>query len=218
MPLKDKLVRIWNKHNFQPVTISKALQLVNDPRAPKVVAVPRKNREKAKEAFLPEGPDESSKGLPGANQRGILVADDDPIVLKAFEMKLKAEGFAVSTTTNAASVAGIAETAKVELIILDLHFPTGGTVEWSGFTVMQWLKRFSKLANIPVIVLTGSDSEQHRAQALAAGAAAFFQKPVKYSELLAAILQALGPVPEGSKPCSESAPPLRLGPIPALKP
>jgi len=199
--------------------MSIALQLLKDPKDPQQGAVPRRNREKAKETFLPENePMESSKVLPGAAQRGILVADDDPVMLKAFEMKLKAEGFAVSTTTNAASVAGIAETAKVEVIILDLHFPTGGTVEWSGFTVMQWLKRFSKLANIPVIVMTGSDSAQHRAQALTAGAVAFFHKPVKYSELLAAILQALGPVPEGPKHCSANAPSLRLGPIPALKP
>src|SRR5712671_5962784 len=123
--------------------MSIALKLLKDPKDPKPGAVPRKIREKAKETFLPENePQENSKALPAATQRGILVADDDPVVLKAFEMKLKAEGFAVSTTTNAASVASIAETAKVELIILDLHFPTGGTVEWSGFTVMQWLKRF----------------------------------------------------------------------------
>jgi DNA-binding response OmpR family regulator len=196
-----------------------ALQLLKDPKDPKQSAVLRRSREKAKETFLPENePMESSKAVLGATQRGILVADDDPVVLKAFEMKLKAEGFAVSTTTNAASVASLAETAKVEVIILDLQFPTGGTVEWSGFTVMQWLKRFSKLANIPVIVMTGSDSAQHRDKALTAGAAAFFQKPVKYSELLVAILQALGPVPERPKHSPASAESGRLGPIPALKP
>jgi two-component system OmpR family response regulator len=119
------------------------------------------------------------------------VADDNPVVLKAFETKLKAEGFVVSTTPNAASVVAIAETAKVDVIILDVNFPAGGQAEWSGFTVMHWLKRFPELGEIPVIVVTGSDSAQHREEASAAGAAAFFQKPVKYSKLHAAILRAL---------------------------
>jgi len=130
-----------------------------------------------------------------ARRRGILVVDDNLVVLKAFEMRLKAEGFAVSTTPNAASVASIAESAKVDVIILDINFPEGGHMDWSGFTIMQWLKRFPELGNIPVIMITGSDPAEHREKALAAGAVAFFQKPVKYSELLAAIQQALGSGP-----------------------
>jgi len=148
-----------------------------------------------KPAFLPEN-EPAPEGIPkaplGGTPRGILVVDDNPVVLKAFEMKLKAEGFAVSTTTNASNVARMAATAKAEVIILDINFPAEGHMEWSGFTVIQWLKRFPELADIPVIMITGSDSAQHRKEALAAGAVAFFQKPVEYSELLAAILQALG--------------------------
>ena len=86
----------------------------------------------------------------------------------------------------------LAETAKVDVIILDIHFPAGGHMEWSGFTVMQWLKRLPGLGDIPVIMMTGSESAQYREQALAAGAVAFFQKPVKYHDLRAAIMQALG--------------------------
>jgi CheY-like chemotaxis protein len=159
---------------------------------------PKKSWAQEKQTFLPENkpaPEGIHQALLGETPRGILVVDDNPVVLKAFEMKLKAEGFAVTTTPNAASVAGMAATAKVDVIILDISFPAEGQMEWSGFTIMQWLKRFPELGDIPVIMITGSDSVQYREEALAAGAVAFFQKPVRYSDLLAVILQALGSRP-----------------------
>jgi two-component system, sensor histidine kinase and response regulator len=172
--------------------MSIALQLLKEQ---KQGAYPKKSLAKEKQAFLPENepvPETIHKTLVGKTPRGILVVDDNPVVLKAFEMKLKAEGFAVSTTPNASKAAGMAETAKVDVIILDINFPAEGHMEWSGFTVMQWLKRFPELGSIPVIMITGSDAARYREEALAAGAVALFQKPAKYSELLAAILQALG--------------------------
>lgn len=160
---------------------------------------PKKTWDKEKTAFQPENvpvPERNQNALPDGTPRGILVVDDNLVVLKAFEMRLKAEGFNVSTTPNAASVASIAESAKVDVIILDINFPAGGHMDWSGFTIMQWLKRFPELGNIPVIMVTGADSAQHREKALAAGAVALFQKPVKFSELLVAIQQALGTEPK----------------------
>jgi len=172
--------------------MSIALKLLNEQ---KHGAYPKKGCAKEPPAFLPENepaPEAIHKALPGETPYAILVVDDNPIVLKAFEMKLKAEGFTVSTTPNAALVAGMAETAKVDVIILDIHFPAGGHMEWSGFTVMRWLKRLPGLGDIPVIMMTGSESAQYREQALAAGAVAFFQKPVRFHDLRAAIMQALG--------------------------
>ena len=159
---------------------------------------PKKTWNMEKPAFRPDNEpvsERNHKALPDGMPRGILVVDDNLVVLKAFEMKLKAAGFTVSTTPNAASVASIAEMAKVDIIILDVNFPVVGNMDWSGFTVMQWLKRFPELGNIPVIMISGSEQAQHREKALAAGAIAYFQKPVQYSELLATILQALGSRP-----------------------
>lgn len=143
-----------------------------------------------KSPFQPE-----AEGTPveavGAN-RSILVVDDNEVVLKGFELKLKASGFAVTTTSNAATVASTAETARAELIILDINFPSGSGPDWSGFTVIQWLRRFPELAVIPVILISGEDSEAHREKARAEGVVAFFPKPVNYAELLAVMLRTLG--------------------------
>jgi CheY-like chemotaxis protein len=152
-----------------------------------------------KDPFSAESQPATSEQQPPVSvgqSRRILVVDDNPVVLKAFEIKLKASGFAVSTTTNADEVASAADRARADLIILDVNFPAvrapGMGEVWNGFMVMQWLRRFPNLANVPVIIITGTDSTAFREKALAEGAAAFFQKPVAYPELLEAMLRALG--------------------------
>jgi CheY-like chemotaxis protein len=125
------------------------------------------------------------------NGRRILVVDDSSVVLKAVEAWLKSDGFKVSTLSNPAAVATAAEHDQIELIVLDLHFPPCGGMEWNGFTVMQWLRRFPRLARIPVILVSGSEPALHKERALRAGAVALFEKPLNYKALLATILQAL---------------------------
>jgi CheY-like chemotaxis protein len=152
--------------------------------------------EQEKQPFLTKDVEVEPPVSLGRNRR-ILVVDDNPVVLKAFKLKLQATGFIVSTTGDGASVAGAAEQANAELIILDINFSAGGgTVHWNGFSVMQWLRRFPHLARIPVIVITGGDAtKKYKEKALSAGAVAFFEKPVDSKRLLAAMLQALGDPP-----------------------
>jgi len=152
----------------------------------------RASQPKEQRPFLEDEatPASQSATTPGTGRR-ILVVDDNPVVLKAFELKLRASGFTVVTITNPIKVASSAEAAAAELIILDINFPSGGGMDWNGYTTMQWLRRFPELAGIPVILISGEESKKHKERSLAAGAVAFFQKPVAYPELLAAILRAL---------------------------
>lgn len=149
-------------------------------------------KEKEKDAFSEEVPAESIPPACLGRNRRILVVDDNPVVLKAFELKLKSDGFVVTTIANSAAVASAAEQAQAELIILDINFPAGSAMEWNGFTAMQWLRRFPELTKIPVILISGNDAAEYKAKALAAGAAGFFQKPVVYKDILTAIFKALG--------------------------
>lgn len=126
--------------------------------------------------------------------RKILIVDDNPIVVRAFQMKLKASGFEVITATEGSEGVGAARRAKPDLIILDLNFPSVASfssLNWDGFSIMQWLKRFKEVADIPIIILTSEDPAAQGEPALAAGAAAFCQKPVDFQEFLALILKHL---------------------------
>jgi two-component system KDP operon response regulator KdpE len=155
-----------------------------------------KVKPKEKEAFLADDPKGAATPPDsiGAKHR-VLVVDDSPVILKAFEVKLQASGFLVTTVANAGAVASTAEETKAELIILDINFPDGGAMQWNGFTIMQWVRHFPELSNIPVILISGSCPPQCEEKCLAAGALGFFQKPVEYKALLAMILKVLGPAP-----------------------
>ncbi|HTL15611.1 MAG TPA: response regulator [Patescibacteria group bacterium] len=167
-----------------------SLQLVG--KAEKPVKGVKRPSPKEKEAFSSEAAATTPPPISIGNNRRILVVDDNSVVLKAFELKLKADGFAVTTSPNSSSVASTAEQARTELIVLDVNFPAGGAMEWNGFTVMQWLRRFPELRQIPVILISGSEAAEYKNKALEAGAVAFFQKPVVYQEILEVILKTLG--------------------------
>ena len=133
--------------------------------------------------------------------RKILVVDDNPVVLKAFELKLKTLGFQVLTASEGAAAVSCARQERPDLIVLDINFPPdvgSSGLQWDGFNIMQWMQRFQEVASIPVIIITGGDQPKVKERALAAGAAAFFHKPINNEEFLITVRRILGQ--SGSKP------------------
>jgi DNA-binding response OmpR family regulator len=109
----------------------------------------------------------------------ILVVDDDPDLVKAMRLRLRANNCEVITVSDGYSVIGAAQKERPDVIILDLGLPAG-----DGFVVLERLQSSDTLSGIPVIVLTARDPQGNEARALKAGAAAFFQKPVDNNELM----------------------------------
>ena len=109
----------------------------------------------------------------------ILVVDDDPDLLKALRLRLRANNCDVISVSDGYSVMGAAQKEHPDVIILDLGLPAG-----DGFVVLERLQSSDTLSGIPVIVLTARDPQGNEQRALRAGAAAFFQKPVDNEELL----------------------------------
>jgi len=118
-------------------------------------------------------------------RRKILVIDDDAVARRVLEQRLRESGYSTVFAFDAVSVLRIARDESPDLILLDIGLPGG-----DGFVVMERLKRIQTLAHIPVIVFTAR--EQAREQALAAGAAAFFEKTRGPDAVLAEIREQLG--------------------------
>jgi CheY-like chemotaxis protein len=57
---------------------------------------------------------------------------------------------------------------------------------------MEWFRRLDTARQIPVIVITGSEEPKTKERATAAGAVAFFQKPLEHDYLLKVIRATLG--------------------------
>lgn len=109
----------------------------------------------------------------------ILVVDDDPDLVKALRLRLRANDYEITTASDGYSAIATAQKERPDLIILDLGLPVG-----DGFVVLERLQSSNPLSSIPVIVLTARDPQNNEDRALKAGAAAFFQKPVDNDELL----------------------------------
>jgi CheY-like chemotaxis protein len=134
--------------------------------------------------------------IPIGRDRKILVVDDNNVVLKAFELKLKTLGFKVLTAGDGSGAVSIARQEKPDVIVLDINFPPevgSSGLQWDGFNIMEWMRRFQEVADIPVIIITSGDPLRYKARALAAGAVAFFQKPINHDEFLIALRRVLGP-------------------------
>jgi len=124
--------------------------------------------------------------MDGTLNNTILVVDDNLELRKALSLRLRANGYEVLLAGDALSATAAAVKQEPCLVILDLGLPCG-----DGFVVMERLQKHDRLANVPVIVLTGRGKSKNLDRALQAGAVAFFQKPVEDGELLLAIWKAL---------------------------
>ena len=119
----------------------------------------------------------------------ILVVDDDQDLAMGLRVRLRANNFSTVFATDAVSAISQAKNETPNLILLDLGLPGG-----DGFLVMERLNNIESLASIPIIVLSARDPQANKERALAAGARAYFQKPVDNDELLTAIQRSLGEV------------------------
>lgn len=132
------------------------------------------------------------------NRKRILVVDDNEVIVKTLSMKLGFAGYEVLTALDGSAAVSTARKEKPDLIVLDISFPPdvahGGGVPWDGFLIIEWLHRMDEAKNTPIIVISGCDPAKYKERALAAGAVAYFRKPINNEELIATIHSTLVPV------------------------
>jgi CheY-like chemotaxis protein len=125
------------------------------------------------------------------NKKKILVVDDDPVIQKAFAIKLKASNYDVLTASEGSEAVNLARTQKPDAILLDINFPNDfSSVSWDGFRIMEWLKRLENAAKIPIFIISSGDPDKYVAKARELGAVGFFRKPIMHEELVAALERA----------------------------
>ena len=140
-------------------------------------------------------PVQNDAQTPIGQNRKILVVDDNNVVLKAFELKLKGLGFKVLTATDGSGAVSTARSERPDIIVLDINFPPdvgSSGLQWDGFNIMEWMRRFREIDEIPVIIITSGDPAKYKERALSGGASAFFQKPINHEEFLLTVRRILG--------------------------
>jgi DNA-binding response OmpR family regulator len=86
----------------------------------------------------------------GVRDASILIVEDDPGAVEAFEHMLKGAGYGVRVALDAESAFVEVERAVPAAVVLDLHLPIT-----DGLEVLRQLRATARHAHIPVAVVTG---------------------------------------------------------------
>jgi len=109
----------------------------------------------------------------------VLVVDDDPNLVRLMSKFLKLEGFApVPASNGEEALAYLRGGGSVSVILLDLRMPV-----MDGWRFRQEQRQDPEIANIPIVVLSGVETERmHELEA-----AASFHKPVSFPEVVGVV-------------------------------
>lgn len=130
----------------------------------------------------------------------ILVADDDPQIIRALTVTLRARGYDIVTASDGAEALNRAIEHHPDLVMLDLGMPN-----LDGIDVIHGLRGWSE---VPILVVSGRTGEADKVEALDAGADDYVTKPFSIDELLARI-RAL----TRRSPSTEEAPIIAFGDV-----
>lgn len=110
-------------------------------------------------------------------QEHILIVDDDNDVLELLEYTLRSPGYDVLGFLNTKHVREVLAQEKIDLILMDRSLP-----DIEGSLYVEMLR--SKNINIPVIFLSGKDSQDDIKSGFLKGADDYITKPFDVEELL----------------------------------
>lgn len=114
----------------------------------------------------------------------IAIVEDEEPIRKALRRLLRSAGMDVKSFPSGVEFLESLTTQWPDCVVLDLQMPV-----MNGFEVQARLAELR--VSVPVVVITGHDSDEMRALALAGFPVAYLRKPVKDQLLLDAIALAL---------------------------
>ena len=119
----------------------------------------------------------------------ILIADDDPQIIRALRVTLGARGYDIVTASNGVDALNQAISHHPDLVMLDLGMPG-----LNGIEVIEGLRGWSQ---VPILVVSGRTDAADKVAALDAGADDYVTKPFSAEELLARVRALTRRVPAG---------------------
>ena len=112
----------------------------------------------------------------------ILIADDQPDVLAALRLLLKAEHYEIQTASSPKGVLNAVDSQELDVVLMDLNYARDTT---SGSEGLDLLSRIHAVdPDLPVVVMTAWGSVDLAVEAMRRGARDFIQKPWDNARLL----------------------------------
>ncbi len=113
----------------------------------------------------------------------VLVVDDDPALVRALTINLRARGYDVHAAATGAGALRMAAAHPPDAVVLDLGLP-----DLDGTEVIAGLRGWT---DVPILVLSAREQSREKVTALDAGADDYVVKPFGMDELLARLRAAI---------------------------
>ena len=112
----------------------------------------------------------------------ILVADDEPALLRLLEFVLGRRGYVIQGVTNGNAAIEVLKTESPDLVILDVMMPG-----LDGYEVLTFIREPPRLEGLPVVMLTARAQLDDIQRGLTLGADAYLAKPFDPEELFSVV-------------------------------
>ncbi|GAB2789298.1 response regulator [Streptomyces daliensis] len=113
----------------------------------------------------------------------VLVVDDEPQIVRALVINLKARKYEVDAAPDGATALRLAADRHPDVVILDLGLP-----DMDGVDVIRGIRGWTR---VPILVLSARQTSDEKVEALDAGADDYVTKPFGMDELLARLRAAV---------------------------
>jgi two-component system OmpR family response regulator len=107
----------------------------------------------------------------------ILVVDDDPVIRRLLEQRLRKEDYLVEVAEDGYAAEKLLRDKKYDVVLTDLMMPG----EIGGIEVLEISKEVDE--RIEVVVITAHSSVDSAVEAMKKGANDYLEKPINFDEL-----------------------------------
>lgn len=111
----------------------------------------------------------------------ILIAEDEPMVLKTLQLYLSRAGFTVVTASNGLLAMTVFEQERPDMVVTDLLMPQG-----DGMELISYIRN-TKESRVPIVVVSTVGLENSVISALKLGADDYIVKPLRLNEVVARV-------------------------------
>jgi CheY-like chemotaxis protein/phosphoribosyl 1,2-cyclic phosphodiesterase len=119
-------------------------------------------------------------GIPPAEAATILIADDDPTIVRLLTLTLAPQGFRLLTASDGETALRLARAERPALVLLDWQMPGA-----DGIAVTRALRADADAAlrDVPVVLITGLAGSENTAAGFEAGVTDYLTKPFQPSHV-----------------------------------
>lgn len=114
----------------------------------------------------------------------VLIADDEPEILRVYELVLRPEGYVVQTAPDGQTAVELFKEGTYDVVLADLTMPG-----LDGVGLLRAIREID--LDVPVVIITAAPSMDSAIRAVEYGALRYLLKPIRHEELLKVVRDAV---------------------------